>query len=261
VSPHAMDGWHMSAAREDPQCQAVLVSPHAMDTRHKSAARADPQLQEMLAQLVKSNREQQAHYEVTMQQMQEQQVCHEADMKLHQQRMDKTMALSEAEVGNALAGLRKMGLEHEKQKLELQRQVSELTLSLQERESQIRDRATRRATLEVTALQSRALEKETSELTVELRSLAQAKQDVEYKAEEGGGSADRPAGTLQRQREAEARAGRPRCTKITIELEGMTTLLNEAEGKNVKLSKDVSSLSAQVQDGQEARQPITARCR
>jgi len=47
------------------------------------------------------------------------------------------MALSEAEVGNALAGLHKMGLEHEKQKLELKRQVSELTLSLQERVSQI----------------------------------------------------------------------------------------------------------------------------
>ena len=30
----------------------------------------------------------------------------------------------------------------------------------------------------------------------------------------------------------------------------MTVLLNEAEGKNIKLSKDVSTLSAQVQDAQ-----------
>jgi len=42
-----------------------------------------------------------------------------------------------------------------------------------------------------------------------------------------------------------------RCRKSTIELEGVTTLLNEAEGKNVKLGKDVSSLSTQVQDGQK----------
>jgi len=72
VSPHAVDAWHKSAARADPQRQTVLVSPHAMDTRHKSAARADPQLQEMLAQIMKSNREQQARNEATMQQMQQQ---------------------------------------------------------------------------------------------------------------------------------------------------------------------------------------------
>lgn len=35
-----------------------------------------------------------------------------------------------------------------------------------------------------------------------------------------------------------------------IELESATALLNEAEGKNIKLSKDVASLSSQVQDTQ-----------
>lgn len=35
-----------------------------------------------------------------------------------------------------------------------------------------------------------------------------------------------------------------------IELESVTTLLNEAEGKNIKLSKDVSSLTSQLQDSQ-----------
>lgn len=39
-------------------------------------------------------------------------------------------------------------------------------------------------------------------------------------------------------------------SSIKIELEGVTNLLNEAEGKNSKLSKDVSSLTAQVQDSQ-----------
>jgi len=42
----------------------------------------------------------------------------------------------------------------------------------------------------------------------------------------------------------------PPAVCLQIELEGVTTLLNEAEGKNIKLGKDVSSLSAQVQDGQ-----------
>lgn len=37
---------------------------------------------------------------------------------------------------------------------------------------------------------------------------------------------------------------------MQIELESVTNLLNEAEGKNIKLSKDVSSLSSQLQDTQ-----------
>jgi myosin protein heavy chain len=37
---------------------------------------------------------------------------------------------------------------------------------------------------------------------------------------------------------------------LQIELESVTVLLNEAEGKNIKLSKDVSTFSAQVQDTQ-----------
>lgn len=37
---------------------------------------------------------------------------------------------------------------------------------------------------------------------------------------------------------------------IQVELESVTNLLNEAEGKNIKLSKDVSSLSSQLQDSQ-----------
>lgn len=35
-----------------------------------------------------------------------------------------------------------------------------------------------------------------------------------------------------------------------VELESVTNLLNEAEGKNIKLSKDVSSLTSQLQDSQ-----------
>lgn len=35
-----------------------------------------------------------------------------------------------------------------------------------------------------------------------------------------------------------------------MELDSVTSLLNEAEGKNIKLSKDVSTLNSQLQDAQ-----------
>lgn len=38
--------------------------------------------------------------------------------------------------------------------------------------------------------------------------------------------------------------------RIQIELESVTNLLNEAESKNIKLSKDVSSIASQLQDTQ-----------
>ncbi len=35
-----------------------------------------------------------------------------------------------------------------------------------------------------------------------------------------------------------------------MELDSVTSVLNEAEGKNIKLSKDVSTLSSQLHDAQ-----------
>lgn len=35
-----------------------------------------------------------------------------------------------------------------------------------------------------------------------------------------------------------------------VELDSVTALLNEAEGRSIKLSKDVSSVSSQLQDAQ-----------
>lgn len=43
-----------------------------------------------------------------------------------------------------------------------------------------------------------------------------------------------------------------------MELDSVTAVLNEAEGKNIKLSKDVSSLSSQLQDAQVKDTKITA---
>uniref|UniRef100_A0A673H8W9 Myosin-11-like n=1 Tax=Sinocyclocheilus rhinocerous TaxID=307959 RepID=A0A673H8W9_9TELE len=95
-----------------------------------------------------------------------------------------------------------------------------------------------------------ALEKETSELHVEIRSLTQSKQDVEHKRKKVEGQL------------ADLQSLKHVCyfkhlVYLTcflpwqVELESVTNLLNEAEGKNIKLSKDVASLTSQVQDTQE----------
>lgn len=42
----------------------------------------------------------------------------------------------------------------------------------------------------------------------------------------------------------------PRLRPPQVELDSVTSLLNEAEGKNIKLSKDVSTLNSQLQDTQ-----------
>uniref|UniRef100_A0A8C2BMK7 Myosin, heavy chain 11a, smooth muscle n=1 Tax=Cyprinus carpio TaxID=7962 RepID=A0A8C2BMK7_CYPCA len=90
-----------------------------------------------------------------------------------------------------------------------------------------------------------ALEKETSELHVEIRSLTQSKQDVENKRKKVEGQlADLQSRFNDSERQKAELGDR-------VELESVTNLLNEAEGKNIKLSKDVASLTSQVQDTQE----------
>ncbi|XP_074484993.1 myosin-11a isoform X2 [Sebastes fasciatus] len=95
-----------------------------------------------------------------------------------------------------------------------------------------------------------ALEKETSELTVEVRSLNQAKQDGEHKRKKLEGQVTDLQSRFTDSEKQKAELGE-RCSKITVELESVTNLLNEAEGKNIKLSKDVSGLTSQLQDSQE----------
>ena len=65
-----------------------------------------------------------------------------------------------------------MGLEHEEQKLEIKRQVSELTLSLQERESQISGLQAARHALESQLSQAKTeLEETTAEAEEEITAL------------------------------------------------------------------------------------------
>lgn len=65
-----------------------------------------------------------------------------------------------------------MGLEHEEEKLEIKRQVSELTLSLQERESQISSLQAARLALENQLQQAKTeLEETTAEAEEEITAL------------------------------------------------------------------------------------------
>uniref|UniRef100_A0A3B5ALM5 Myosin heavy chain 11 n=1 Tax=Stegastes partitus TaxID=144197 RepID=A0A3B5ALM5_9TELE len=94
-----------------------------------------------------------------------------------------------------------------------------------------------------------ALEKETSELTMEVRSLSQAKQDGEHKRKKLEGQvADLQSRFTDSEKQ---KAENLIFVSVQVELESVTNLLNEAEGKNIKLSKDISGLSSQLQDTQE----------
>lgn len=72
-----------------------------------------------------------------------------------------------------------MGLEHEEEKLEIKRQVSELTLSLQERESQISSLQAARLALESQLQQAKTeLEETTAEAEEEITALRVSKIDM-----------------------------------------------------------------------------------
>uniref|UniRef100_A0A7N6AE76 Myosin, heavy chain 11a, smooth muscle n=1 Tax=Anabas testudineus TaxID=64144 RepID=A0A7N6AE76_ANATE len=96
-----------------------------------------------------------------------------------------------------------------------------------------------------------ALEKETSELTVEVRSLSQAKQDGEHKRKKLEGQVTDLQSRFNDSEKQKAELGDKKLIPKQVELESVTSLLNEAESKNIKLSKDVASLTSQVQDTQE----------
>ncbi|MBN3320971.1 MYH11 protein, partial [Atractosteus spatula] len=94
------------------------------------------------------------------------------------------------------------------------------------------------------------LEKEAADLSSEVRSLSQAKQDVEHKRKKVEVQLTDLQSRFTEGERQKAELGE-RVSKLSVELESVTNLLNEAEGKNIKLSKDVSTLSSQLQDSQE----------
>lgn len=123
-----------------------------------------------------------------------------------------------------------------------------------------------------------ALEKESADLSADLRSLASSKQDVEHKKKKLDGQLNDLHSRFN-ESERQRTELSERISKMTVslrvaasamppfgpvqvgtlvflfhlcqvELDGVTGLLNEAEGKNIKLSKDVSTLNSQLQDAQ-----------
>uniref|UniRef100_A0A4W3HTL5 Myosin, heavy chain 11b, smooth muscle n=1 Tax=Callorhinchus milii TaxID=7868 RepID=A0A4W3HTL5_CALMI len=101
-----------------------------------------------------------------------------------------------------------------------------------------------------------ALEKENSELCIEVRSLSTAKADLEHKKK-------KLESQLQEFQVKVSDGERVRVElndkvhKLQGELENVTIILGEAESKTIKLTKDVSSLGSQLQDTQELLQEET----
>uniref|UniRef100_A0A8C9P0K0 Myosin heavy chain 11 n=1 Tax=Spermophilus dauricus TaxID=99837 RepID=A0A8C9P0K0_SPEDA len=105
------------------------------------------------------------------------------------------------------------------------------------------------------------LEKENADLAGELRVLGQAKQELEHRKKKLEGAT---SPTSRRTWTRSERPGtRPRSElndkahKLQNEVESVTSMLNEAEGKAIKLAKDVASLGSQLQDTQELLQEET----
>uniref|UniRef100_A0A8C2GUN5 Myosin, heavy chain 11b, smooth muscle n=1 Tax=Cyprinus carpio TaxID=7962 RepID=A0A8C2GUN5_CYPCA len=89
-----------------------------------------------------------------------------------------------------------------------------------------------------------------TDLNGDLRSLSNAKQDVEQKKKK----VETQLADLQT-RFSESEKKREELgdavSKLTMEYNNVNSILNEAESKNIKLSKDVASLNSQLQDTQE----------
>uniref|UniRef100_A0A8C9TA04 Myosin, heavy chain 11b, smooth muscle n=1 Tax=Scleropages formosus TaxID=113540 RepID=A0A8C9TA04_SCLFO len=116
------------------------------------------------------------------------------------------------------------------------------TQAMEELSEQLEQSKRVKASLEKT---KQTLEQEVADISAEVRSLATAKQDAEHKRKKTEGQlADLQARFNDIERQKGELGDR-------TELESMTGLLNDAEGKNIKLSKELSSLGSQLQDTQE----------
>lgn len=122
-----------------------------------------------------------------------------------------------------------MGLEHEEEKLEIKRQVSELTLSLQERESQISSLQAARLALESQLQQAKTeLEETTAEAEEEITALRNHRDEIQRKFD----------------------ALRDSCSVITDLEEQLTQLSQE----NAELNRQNFYLSKQLDEASDERE-------
>ncbi|KAJ8379503.1 hypothetical protein SKAU_G00002810 [Synaphobranchus kaupii] len=134
--------------------------------------------------------------------------------------------------------LREMGLEHEEQKLEIKRQVTELTLSLQERESQISGLQVARNALESQLQQAKTeLEDTTAEAEEEITALRAHRDEIQRKFD----------------------ALRDSCAVITDLEEQLTQLTQEnaeLNRQNFYLSKQLDEASDESEDRLQLSQDV-----
>ncbi|XP_056143748.1 myosin-11-like [Lampris incognitus] len=153
-------------------------------------------------------------------------------------------AKREQEVTMLKKAMEEEGRSHEAQVQDMRQKHNQ---AVEEFTEQLEQAKRVKASLEKT---KQALEKESADLSADLRSLASSKQDLEHKKKKVEGQlADLQSRFIESERQ-KTELGE-RVSKMTVELDSATGLLNEAEGKNIKLSKDVSSLTSQLHDAQE----------
>ncbi|KAM6957379.1 myosin-11 [Aplochiton taeniatus] len=163
------------------------------------------------------------------------------DMTTAQQEL---RAKREQEVAMLKKAMEDEGRSHESQVHDLRQKHSHAVEELVE---QLEQAKRVRASLEKA---KQSLEKESSDLRADLRSVTNGKQEVEQKkkkVESQFAELQSRFGDSERQR---AELGE-RVSKMTLECESASESLNDAEGKNAKLCKEMSGLGSQLQDLQE----------
>ncbi|CAJ1068307.1 citron Rho-interacting kinase isoform X14 [Xyrichtys novacula] len=152
-----------------------------------------------------------------------------AKLEEHLEKMSQQEQSSKGRVVELETRLREIGLEHEEQKLEIKRQVTELTLSLQERESQITSMQAARHALEGQLQHAKTeLEDTTAEAEEEITVLRAHRDEIQRKYD----------------------ALRDSCAVITDLEEQLTALTQE----NAELNRQNFYLSKQLDEASDERE-------
>ncbi|XP_027134022.1 citron Rho-interacting kinase isoform X6 [Larimichthys crocea] len=161
-----------------------------------------------------------------------------AKLEEHLEKMSQQEQSNKGRVLELETRLREIGLEHEEQKLEIKRQVTDLTLSLQERESQISNLQAARHALESQLQQAKTeLEDTTAEAEEEITVLRAHRDEIQRKFD----------------------ALRDSCAVITDLEEQLTTLTQEngeLNRQNFYLSKQLDEASDEREDRLQLSQDV-----
>uniref|UniRef100_A0A672FB57 Citron rho-interacting serine/threonine kinase b n=1 Tax=Salarias fasciatus TaxID=181472 RepID=A0A672FB57_SALFA len=161
-----------------------------------------------------------------------------AKLEEHLEKMSQQEQSNKSRVMELETRLREIGLEHEEQKLEIKREVTDLTLSLQERESQISNLQAARHALESQLQQAKTeLEETTAEAEEEITVLRAHRDEIQRKFD----------------------VLRDSCAVITDLEEQLTTLTQdnaELNRQNFYLSKQLDEASDEREDRLQLSQDV-----